>query len=296
MLASQFLTAVRRQGQFPADLADASILAAGDMEIQGRLVPLIRQVHAEYFVAEAQLASQNGRVALPERSVAGSVRHVQLISGGQAVNLPQMQLEADTLTGGSGIPFGWYFDGGQVVLLPRGTEGTIRFRYYVRPSAMTSAADEFVRVGDVAVSASGSVLTLDSAAPEPTPFAPLDVISNRGSHNLLALDQPSTASLSMTVPNASLLGPISPGDYVALAGFTPVVPLPEELFAALVHQTAATLLRALGYESEAKAQSVFAETALGQAQTLLAPRSEGNTLRRVGGIRSAIGQDWQRRR
>lgn len=295
MLATQFVTAVRRQGQFPADLTDASILAAGDMEIQGALVPLIRQVHAEYFVAEAQIASHLGRVPLPARSIVGSVRHVQLVSGSGSVPLPQVQLEEDFLAGGAGVPYGWYFDGGNVVLLPRGTDGTVRFRYYVRPSAMTVAADDYVRVNSTVINAASIDLNLSGSAPEPTPDTLLDVVSNRGSHNVCVIDQPTSADLFIVIPNSALLGPVSAGDYLVLAGFTPVVPLPEELFAALVHQTTAALLRALGYDSESGAQTAFAEKALAGAQTLLAPRSEGNVLRRVGGIRAAIGQGWRRK-
>lgn len=292
MLASEFVAAVRRQGQITADITDAAILAAGDMEIQGRLVPLIRQVHAEYFVTETTAQSFQGRVALPRRSIAGTVRHVQLLYGGQTLSLPQAQLEEDYLASGNGTPSRWYFDGGNIVLLPRGTDGAVRFRYFLRPSKMVLETDtaNVQRISFVSDAGTQFQLLLSGAS------APglIDIVSDGSSHAPIALDVTSDEDSSQFVNKSEMLGPVQLNDWVVKAGFTPVVPLPEELFSALVHQTAAVFLRALGYDSEASSQVEWAEKALAQGQTLLAPRSEGNTLRRVGGIRAAIRAGWGR--
>lgn len=296
MLTSAFVTAVRRQGQFTTDLTDADILAAGDLEIQGRLIPLVRLTHQEYLVAEAVVTSYGGRLALPARSVAGTVRQVQLLTGTSATNLPQMPLESDVGTPQGGTPFGWYFDGSSVVLLPRGSAATCRVRYFLRPSAM-GLNTNIILFQQISTApqdgAGGYVLTTSSAVGGATI---IDVVSAAAAHAVVAENVFGSGGTSQAVVAANVLGPIAAGDYVALTGVTPFVPVPEELTAALIHQVAGTLLRALAFDTEASQQLLLAEKALDEGQKLLAPRSEGNPRRLVGGIRRALGMgEWSRR-
>lgn len=292
MLTTAFVAAVRRQGQFTADLTDADILAAADIEVQGRLIPLVRLVRQEYLVAEAVVTSYGGRLALPPRSIAGTVRQVQLLSGNAALTLPLMSLESDSGSPSSGQPFGWYFDGASVVLLPRGTEGTCRVRYYLRPSSMQlNTNTTFFQQVTVAAQdgAGGYVLTTNPGVGISTV---VDVVSGASSHAVVATDLTGSGSTTQLVPATNVTGPIAAFDYVALAGYTPFVPVPEELAAALIHQTAGTLLRALAFDAEASQQLLLAEKALDEGRKLLAPRSEGNPRRLVGGIRWSLGQGW----
>lgn len=289
MLVSEFITAVRRQGKITTDTTDAEILATGDMEIAGRLVPLLRLTRQEYFVTEAQVASVSGRCRLPSRSIMGAVRDVQLVINGRAISLPRLETEDDSLAGGGGVPGGWYFDGGSVVLLPRGTDGTVRIRYFVRPSKMITETTtaSVARVTIVATSATAYALTLANASLASGTF---DIVGGGSSHALLLLEQTTAASTTETVSISNTLSPLAVGDYVVASGYSPVVPLPEELHAALVHQTAYVCLRALGYDDEAASQKSLAEESLAQGQVILAPRSEGNPRRRRGGIRASIGR------
>lgn len=291
MLTSEFITAVRRQGKITSDTTDAEILATGDMEIQGSLVPLLRLSHQEYFVAETQVASVNGRVRLPTRSIMGAVRHVQLISGSIAQRLPQVTLESDYLGSGSSTPDSWYFDGGSIVLLPRGTDATVRLRYFVRPSKMIAETTtaKVTTITALATSGANTVLTLAGASTNDVNF---DVVGSNGSHAVLVADYRSTNGTPEPVLTSSILSPIAVGDYVVSAGYSPVVPLPEELFAALVHQVAYVILRSLGYDNEAQAQQSLAQASLQQAQAILAPRSEGNPRKMRGGINKALGRFW----
>jgi hypothetical protein len=288
MLVSEFVAAVRRQGQIPADFTDAMILAAGDMEIQGRLVPLIRQSHNEYFVSEVQATSYNGRVALPPRSIAGTVRHVQLMTGGVTQRLPMVALEDDKLGQSGSLPTGWYFDGGAIILLPRGCDATVRLRYYLRPSKMAVETDatKFLVISTATQSSGGyNVVTVSNSS---TLGALVDVVNIGAAHEFDAIDVASVAATTTPISSTLTLNQIIAGSYLCKAGYTPFVPLPEELFAALVHQVSMALLRALGYDAEASAQSQLAEKSLEEGRTLLAPRSEGNPKRIRGGTRRSL--------
>jgi hypothetical protein len=290
VLVSAFETAVRRQGKITTDTTAAEILATGDLEIQGRLIPLLRMSHQEYFVQEAQVASYNGRVPLPTRSILGAVRHVQLMYGGRSIALPQRSVEDDVLGVSAGVPTGWYFDGGSVVLLPRGVDATVRLRYYLRPSAMILESDAAVaRVNTVTQNSGGYSLVLSNATAGGGAGLPIDIISSASSHEIDAMDVTSSGNVNQLVTAAQLLSPIQVGAYAVTAGFSPVVPVPEEMVSGLVHQTAYVILRSLGYEQEAASQKTLAEEAMGQARAILAPRSEGNPKRLRGGIRASLG-------
>lgn len=288
MLVSAFITSVRRQGKITTDSTDVEILSTGDLEIQGRLIPLLRMSHQEYFVTEAQVSSYNGRVALPRRSILGAVRHVQLLAGGRAIRLPQVALEDDSLGTSGSLPQSWYFDGGSVVLLPRGSDGTVRLRYYLRPSAMVNETDATrVAIVNAATQLNGGyTLTLANASPV---AGLVDVISGAGSHELDAIDVATSGTTTQIIASTDLLSPIQTGSYVVAAGFSPIVPLPEEMAASLVHQVAYVILRSLGYDQEAISQKTLAEESLSQARAILAPRSEGNPKTLRGGIRRALG-------
>lgn len=293
MLASEFVAAVRAQGKIPADVTDASILLFGDREVAGRLVPLLRSTRQEYLVAEATVASYGGRVAVPHRSVVGGVRHVQLIEGSQFRHLPRMEPEDDALSSVAGSnASGWYFDGGSIILVPRGASGSCRVRYFMRPSKLVleSTTTHCRSITSAAQASGGWTLTLSGAAPSGSTF---DVVSSGPSHELVAIDLASSTS----IPEASCLSTFSvttsPG-YVTQPGYTPYVPLPEELASAAVHFVAGVILRSLGYDAEAGAQLSLGEAALELAKTMLAPRSEGNAKRMRGGVLQALSWGWGR--
>ena len=87
------------------------------------------------------------------------------------------------------------------------------------------------------------------------------------------------------------------GDWVAPNNRTPFVPLPEELFAALVHRTAGVLLQAQGYIEESRAQLEISAEAEARAMRLLSPRADGNPLAWTAGISRSLGQSpglWRR--
>jgi hypothetical protein len=295
VLVSQYLTAVRRQGKVSPEISDADLLGMADVEIASSLMPLVRSVRQEFFVRETTVASFGGRCALPNRAIDGTVRAVQLLLNGSALPLARVDVEDDWLGTNSGTPVAWYFDGGSVVLLPRGSSGTVRLRYFARPGKLVSESDTtnvrtVIAAGTTLNSDGSAVLGLSGAIPTGN----VDVVSSGPAHEHLLIDYPGAGGSSLTVPAANALGPFRIGDYVVTADMSPVVPLPEEMAAVLVHQVAAIYLRAQGYDVEANNQAAVASSAKGAAEALLKPRSEGNPRRLRGGIRGQLraGRGW----
>lgn len=287
-LTSRFVSAVRRQGSIPSTYLASDILEAGDGEIQAVFIPLLESVRQNFFVREMTGAvDERGRIPLPTRAISAALRNVQLQVGNSWVPLPNRALEeADSLSGGQ--PAAYYLDAGSVALLPTGSSGTLRIRYTSRPGRMVLDTDGATS-GVISGVTPGPTTTAIATAYVGTPT--VDIISSGPAHQQKAIDVVSAA-----VPNTSLTEMPIAGDYVCAPDTSPFVPLPEELFAALVHRTTGIILRAQAYDEEASIQLSIADEAIKATLPMLLPRNEGNPQRFKGGMRRAlnISSNWRR--
>lgn len=298
-LTSEFTAAVRRQSQHTAEVLDSEILAWGDEAIQSRFLPLLRKMRSEFGVRKVQLPITNGRASIPDRAQVAGVRLVQWLQAGILVPLPQLSPEQDFGTTGGSVPVGWYFDAGTITLVPSSATGTLVVRYFQRPSKMildTTAADTS-EIATVSEGAINTTITFNVA----TTLVRGDIVSAGPAHHIVLPGVVNSAAGAAIYANAvygttdsdrpvaaaSASRTIIAGDRVALNGRTPFVPLPEELFSALVLATSAVSLQGLAYLEEANAAWQAAEAAEARARDMLAPRSEGNAKVMSGGIRGA---------
>lgn len=293
MLASAFVAAVRRQGILPANFTSADILAMGDAEIASIFVPLLERMRQNYFVREATItADARNKFAIPQRAIAGGFRSVQLALGNGWVPVPQIDpTEADYVTAGP-WPTGYVLDGGSIKLYPTGTTGTLRVQYAARPSAMVDETDSTKTKAITSVTPGPSTTTIICGGYVGSTI--IDIVSGGPTHHLKAIN--ATLTASTLVNTSELLDGIVAGtipgsfDCVCFPGYTPFVPLPEELSAALVHRTAGVILRSLGYDEEAQQQLAVAGECIDACVPMLMPRNEGNPKTVRGGLRSAIGR------
>lgn len=294
MLTSEFVTAVRRQGAIPSTVTDVTILAMGDEEIQGRFIPLLASIRQNYFVREITASPDaRGRVPIPVRAVGASLRNVQLQVGNTWTSLPQRSLEdADTLSAGS-LPAAYYLDAGSICLLPNGSSGTLRVRYSARPGKMVLATDPVCKaITAIVVGTSTTAIT----APYSGPGTSVDIVSSGPAHQHKAISGVLTgATPNWVITNDQLLESPVVGDSLGLPDQTVYVPLPEEMFSALVHAVAANILLAKGYLEESGAQESKAGQCVQQAINFLMPRNEGNPQVVSGGLRRALRGGQSRR-
>jgi len=289
-LTTDFVAAVRRQGSIPSNTTAADVLAVGDEEIQARFIALLESVRQNYMVRELVASvDARGKVPLPARASGAAVRSVQLQVNGSWRSLPQRQMEdEDAQT--TGQPSGYYLDAGSIVLLPTGSSGALRIRYCARPGKMVLDTDAALCKALTAVGAPGATTTALTAAFTGS-LASCDIISVGPAHQAKAIGATlGGAQPNLTVLNASLLEQPIVGDFVVLADRSPFVPLPEELFSALVHSTASNILLSQAYLEEAGAQEGKAQSCIQSALPMLLPRNEGNPQRVTGGLRRALGR------
>jgi hypothetical protein len=294
-LTTDFVTAVRRQGSIPSSILDADILAIGDEEIQSSFIPLLESLRQNYFIREVTLSPDaRGRVPIPPRAVGAALRSVQLSMGNGWAPLPLRDLgDADYVSGGA-LPDAYAVDGGSIILLPYGTSGSLRIRYAARPGKMVLATNP-IAATVTAVTAGGTTTSIVSAFSGPA--TPVDIVSSGPAHQHKAIATTlSGAGPNYTVPTADLLELPIIGDVLSVGDKSAYVPLPEELFAALVHKVASNVLLGLGYIEEHEAQEKKAERVISAAKLYLMPRNEGNPKTVKGGLRRALGAGPRRGR
>jgi hypothetical protein len=300
VLTADFIAAVRRQAQATAQVSDADVLAWGDQEVRAHYLPMLRKMRAEYGVRRLLVAIANGRARIPDRAQVAGVRLVQWVTAGQLVSLTQLTPEDDSGPTGASTPLGWYFDAGDICVVPANAQGQLLIRYYQTAPRMllSSLVAQTSQITAVSVGATTTTVSFNVG----TTAVAGDIISAAPDHRTVLAGVVDgigfTAFSNVAYTNAdhdvpvALGGPgrtILVGDWVAPNQQTPFVPLPEELSSALTHRVSGAILRALGYLEESGAALELAREAEAEARVLLAPRSEGNPRFLTGSIAARLG-------
>jgi len=300
VLTADFIAAVRRQAQATAQVSDADVLAWGDQEVRAHYLPMLRKMRAEYGVRRLLVTIANGRARIPDRAQVAGVRLVQWVTAGQLVPLTQLTPEEDYGRTGASTPLGWYFDAGDICVVPPNAQGQLLIRYYQQAPRMLLSS-LVAQTSQITAVTSGPVSTnitfnagttvafgdVVSAAPDHRTVIPGLVNGTGGAvwlssvYDIIDRDVP----VEQGAPSRTILE----GDWVAPNQQTPFVPLPEELSSALTHRVSGVILRALGYLEESGAALELAREAEAEARVLLAPRSEGNPRFLMGSIAARLG-------
>lgn len=238
----------------PSGWADADLLRAANDELLSVLVPEMLRLREEYFVTTYEVAFTAGTssYALPSRAALHKLRSVgRLESDGTYHTLQKLnpeELDRRNLTDQS-TPLYHYFERNKVVVYPPpdGDSGSLRVKYFRRPSRLV--ANTTGSSGNVALVASTSSTTITLSVPRPSAWTTGTVLDVLGASEPW---EPLADSLTVTAVSgppgailtfASVPSGISAGDYVCLAGEAPFVQLPSEYFSVLAQRVANQLLR-----------------------------------------------------
>jgi hypothetical protein len=117
-------------------------------------------------------------------------------------------------------------------------------------------------------------ITLSSALTGLSTGIPFDIISNKPIFPYHGYDLTGTvagAVITMTPPSGTAVG-----DWVALAGYSPIPQIPYEIHPVLAQRTAARILGILGDSNGMQLLMASAQEQMSQILTLVAPRVAGN--------------------
>lgn len=265
----------------PSGWADADLLRMVNSELLSVLAPQLMEKREEYLHTTKDYTMTAGTAGylIPTRAVLGGLRNLGAVATDGVYRdltpLSQEEMDGLKLTT-TGKPSRYYLEASTIQLYPvPDAAETLRVKYVRRPSRIVAANTSTV---GVVSSKTATVVTL--TATKPTTFttsSPLDFIQGTPHFDALADDKTPTVASGTSITFAAGVIPSSlvAGDYLALAGESPVVQLPVEVFYLLAQRVANALMRnwdqvglKAGEEEEARLNALV----LGSA---LSPRNRG---------------------
>ena len=314
--ATNLLNQVKVQAGWPSSggyLTDAEVLSLADDEMLTTVASLLRKAREEYWVttaADVAVSDASAKVRIPSRALGSALRDVLITKDTTVWSAPEVSSEdawryQDGSTGLWNSPFGFYCESSHIVLLPTPTNSdySVRFRYYRRPSelieASTTASGVTTHHVGVVASVSTNVVTLVNAPPSTFSTAEtFDIIDGLSPHDAisddLTISSLDSSAKTMTF-SADVDSSVKAGDYIALAGKSPVVQIPTAIVPVLVLAT----MRAMHQSSGDLQAAASAEQQLGRKMAavlqLIEPRVIGErpvVINRTSALRGGGGRGW----
>ena len=250
---TELLADIRRKGHIPPNqtpFQDADLLAMADFELQTSILSQIRSCRENYFLTYTDFSiSSDSNYKIPLRAIGSALSAVQLVVGTTIYQIDRVEIsqQFSTLTSPNGF-YSFYIQGNSVVVLPSPTTGTIRLWFYTRPNTLISPTAA-AQVSSV----SGNVITCLSVPTTFTTGTPLDIIKDQPGFEALLLDTRPTliAGVAVTIPGTPTT--TIEGDWVALAGQTPVPQIPVEFRPLLIQRVVVKYYESQGYLDKMKA-------------------------------------------
>lgn len=249
------------------------LLALGDNELRTSLLRIILDVREGYYLTWTEYPlTAEGVYPLPRRAIGGRIHTVQLRVGTLIYQLSR--IEPLILTNTQTPPlntYGFWFEGNNIVTLPKLTTGTCRIYYYVRPSNMTSqvnCAQVQTIVGtNVTVTALPSGYAIGSL---------VDMTQAQPPFGILSTDVSITNISSLTLTLSSVPSELQVGDWISLAGTTCIPQLPFEFVPLLCQRVSVKVLEGQGYLPKMQVAQKKLEEMEKDVQAIINPRDEGN--------------------
>lgn len=269
------------QTMFP----DASIVEFLNDALQITLVPEMKAAKEEFFVvrSDVTLVAGTDTYDIPVRSFAGAVRDVSMVDNqGNESFIPQltpMDLKNAMSYSAPRQLYGFYWEGNRIRLTPVPTQGvsTLRLRVERRPNNLILTTQAMI------ISSINTGLNQITVNSVPTGIyaigASVDFIKATPFFDSRGDDYAITNIAGTTFTFSSLPAGLTAGDYVALAGYSPVPQIPYEGMLCLCQIAAADMLAAMG-DDKAEAGKQKAREMVGSFIKSLSPRVEG-TLKKI---------------
>ena len=303
--ADRILKGVKRRAVLPTNqnlLDDDDMLEIIDDNIKAHVIPLIDSVNGEFFVTStntAIVASQDN-YTIPYRSIGRTIRDLKIIDTdtGNVRNSPYIEPEDIHLFADTALNFGHYFKGDEIYLVPSvpstfAASESLQIWYKLRPSTLTkltnaakvtSVSSPTVEVASVGSVATGSVI---------------DFIAGKSGNSILNMDKTCTnvSGTTLTFAAADIPSGLAVGDYISLAGTSPVITMiPDEVMPFLERISAAEVLATIGDEIGSSNLSQGVSIERKNLLSLLQPRNEGEPKIIINRNSLARGSKFKQRR
>lgn len=286
---TEFLASVRRKAHIPPSqvtFQDADLLALANDELEVAILPQIVSTRENYYRTSQDLVLNTTNVYdIPYRAIGAALTNVQIVNGTQIYQVERSEEneQFSTVTSPTGY---WSFNviGNQIKILPVITMGVVRLHYLQVPNLLVPVASS---AQVTAINQGTGVLTFASMPATFTVTSSFDCIADQPHFNWRFIDTVPTALTSTTVTFSALPtdvygnAAIKVGDWLALAGQTPVPQVPREFSALLVQRTVVKYYEAQNYKDKAALAEKKLEEMELKLFKLINPRVAGSPKRIV---------------
>lgn len=276
----EFLAGVKRLITAPSNqklLEDDDFLAIATDRIRDTLIPLIDSANQDYFVMKTNLPILAGveNYSIPPRAIGRKLREIKIFNeSGVRGDFPKISIEREHLYLSSASPYGFHFYGDRIQLVPIPTSDgfSLQLWWFLSPGKLVKTSE-----AGVVTNISGDDVTLQTV---PSTFAigrRLDFVQGTTGNRYLGIDTLVTnlAANTLTFSAGTVPSDLSVGDYVSLAGESPVLQIPEEAKPYLQTCTAYDALYSISDFEGQKALEFKMKEQKENLLKLLEPRIEG---------------------
>lgn len=241
MNTTELISALKIHGSFPTSndlFSAADFLVLFNHQLKVDITPLMMKLNEEFFLRNSDFTiTQGSSYRIPQRAVGSQLRDLQVLDGSGNRNSLIRLYEEDRPNN----PSGYYVFRNSIELSNDFNTGTLRMVYFGRPSTL------------VATSACAQILSIDTAtntvvvSSVPTTFTNgtlVDLVQNNNPYDLIAIDQSVVGIAGTTLNFSSLPDGLAIGDWICLAGESPIPQVPDELHPLLVQSVLCKTLSA----------------------------------------------------
>lgn len=283
MTSEEIIASVLLRSGFPTDnyFTNAEMLTIMNDETKLVINPLVMRLQEEFLLQTKDYTIVSGSsYRLPKRALGGKLRDVKIYDGTNYQNLNRL-FEEDRANN----PVGYYLNRNSLELSGDFTAQTLRVTYYLTPSQLVLTT----AIATIASIDSATQITVTSLPTTISTNTQIDFIQSSGQYDLLAIDQTISSIAGTSLVFSSLPTDLAVGDYVCLAGQSPVPTIPVDLHPVLVQATLCTCLNSKkdkAIEIEGPKLAKLIET----MEEMLQPRVDNGSIYLSGqGLLSAIG-------
>ena len=260
--------------------SQSTIIDLCNQESIKRIRPIISNLQKEFFVISTKttLAAGDKHVRLPKRASGRGLREIYITIGTDRYNLVQITREQATMeeVTEQGMPRSFYFEADSIVFTqPVDQEMTLNLILEISPGKLVEST-EVTTISSVDFDT--GVVTV---AGTPTGYGTAveyDFIQQLGYGNAVlsvGTTPVSVLGTTYTFTPAELPQTLKAGDYITLAGNTPVPNMPDEAVVALIHAVSCRVSRLRSDMNSVKAETQELENAILYLQQALSDRIEG---------------------
>lgn len=264
----------------PADL----IAFMGD-ELSSTIEPLVHSVQQEYWIERQDITLVQGQTnyLIPVRGIMNGLRLITLVdNAGNEIEFPLLRPEYTASAYSWLSPYttavlcGFIMEDDHIVVFPKTVVNnptmSVRFRFERQPNQLCSILD----AGQI-TQIIGNVVTVNNIPTDWTTSTVFDII--KGSPAFVSRGDDLTISALnlglLTITFTALPSTVAVGDWVSVAGTSPIPQIPFQLFPYLAQSVAVLCLQGLDDQESDKAEKKQA-TMKEDALKMLQPRDIGN--------------------